>query len=124
MYKFSGPVLATFFAIFITLIPIPNVMEQPGYWYVDIMCRFFAVQPTFTSLNGIRAEYWSHFTFENRWSTYVVLYAVCSGVQISLFVGYYYIWAQYLQLSPPMPFNPHIVGSLSYIALNVTIWFR
>ena len=101
----SGPLLASLCGSFICLVPIRNVLKEPSYWYEDVICRYIAGIPVSTGIIIIRTEYCSNFSFENNKSTYGLLTMISFGVHFAFVIGYYYLWTNYYDYSPPMPFN-------------------
>ena len=120
----SGPLLSLVCGIFLCLVPIKNVMENPGFWYEDQVCRFMAAIPILIVLNLIRGEYYSNFRFEQKWSTYVLYVGIGSVVYVVSIITYYVIWTHYYGYYQPMPLNQHLAGSILLMVINATLWTR
>ena len=120
----SGPLLSLVCGTFLCLVPIKNVMENPGFWYEDQICRFMAAIPILIVLNLIRGEYYSNFRFEQKWSTYVLFVGIGSVVYVVSIITYYVIWTHYYGYNQPMPLNQHLAGSILLMVINATLWTR
>ena len=120
---FSGPILACVFGSFLCLVPIHNVLEQPVYWYEDQLTRF-AGSPVVISQMMIRAEHWSDFSFENKWSTYIFMEILCIVFYACMTFGYYFTWDYYFEYSQPMPMSLHLGVILLSLIVNVAIIYR
>ena len=92
----SGPLIACINVSFLTLIPVPNILEQPQYWYED---HFFKSIPV-VSMIGIQllihAEVWSNFSFQKKWQTYVLSLGLTYVAYVVAVTGYHFIWTYYL----------------------------
>ena len=120
----SGPIFALLAGSFLCLVPIHNVMEQPQYWYEDQFCRAMALVPLMISKNLLRAEYWSNFTFKNKWVSFLILAVVGITTYTGIIIGYYILWVEYQGLSLPLPMNLQLAGSIASIMINITLFFR
>ena len=120
----SGPLVACICSSSICLIPIHNTIEQPLYWYEDVLTRLLFGTPILACQTVMLAEYWSNFSFEKKGSTYLAMIGLLYVVQFCWIIGYYFLWTMYLGYVPPMPMNQHFVGIISVIAIKIAMLFR
>ena len=71
-----------------------------------------------------QAEVWTHFTFEKRWQTYLLVTGLTYAAMTCTLIGYYFIWTEYLGFQQPMPMNQHIVGVICVNVMVIAVWFR
>ena len=76
------------------------------------------------SKNLLRAEYWSNFTFKNKWVSFLILAVVGITTYTGIIIGYYILWVEYQGLSLPLPMNLQLAGSIASIMINITLFFR
>lgn len=120
----SGPLLACVCGSFITLIPIHNVLEQPNYWYEDIICRFLSCGVIIACQLAIRAESWSNFSFKNRLITYIWLIVIGHIVGPCTYAVHFYIWIIHFGFSQPIALGHFVMGTSLVLSINVAIYFR
>ena len=120
----SGPLLACFCGSFLTLIPIRNVLEEFQYWYEDQLYKAIAVVPIFVISLLMKAEYWCNFSFERKYSTYLMSIGLSYCTYFIVITGYHLIWTQYLGHAQPLPMNQHLCGIAMVIEITITIWIR
>ena len=113
----GGPLLAATAGSFLCLIPIPNVLEQPQYWYKEFICKMLAGTIPFTITVLIRTEYWSNLVFKKRVQTYMLFTGLSFIIVISIYITYLYYWNFYLELFQPMPLN-HLIGGSVFDACH------
>ena len=119
----SGPLLACLCGTFICLVPVHNVLEQPSLWYEDQVFRYLAAIPILFQ-NLVRAEYWSRFTFERKWVSYLLLFCLATTIYVAIIIGYYILWTVYFEYFQPMPMSQHLCGSIMIVFITIAILFR
>ena len=120
----SGPLLVCLYMSFVTLIPIHNVIEQPEYWYEDIITRVLAASPIHACMVMIRADYWARFSFKNRWNSYVLMMGYVFVLYVCLLGGYYLLWTTYLGFYQPMPLNWLVVANVAVFGIYPAVPLR
>ena len=120
----SGPVLACTCGAIVTLIPIHNVLKYPSYWYEDVTVSILGGGLIFGLQQLIRAEYWSNFTFEKRWSTYVLIIALTALLFLIIISTYHYVWTIMYNLYEPKPLTLMMSGTLTIVIINVALVLR
>ena len=119
-----GPILACAVGSIFCLIPAHNVLQAPSYWYEYHLCVIFGIFPI--SMCGIllQVNYWAEFRFDKKWCVYCQVCLIGTGVYITCYLFYYFIWTHVLGLIMPLPFSLLITGSIAYPATFIVIWFR
>ena len=120
----SGPLLVCLYMSFMTLIPIHNVIEQPEYWYEDIITRVLAASPIHACMVMIRADYWAGFSFKDRWTSYVLMMGYVFVLYVCLLGGYYLVWTTYLGFYQPMPLNWLVVANVAVFGIYPAVPLR
>ena len=120
----SGPLLVCLYMSLVTLIPIHNVIEQPEYWYEDIITRVLTASPIHACMVMIRADYWARFSFKDRWTSYVLIIGYVFVLYVCLIGGYYLLWTSYLGFYQPMPLNWLVVANAAVFGIYPAVPLR
>ena len=118
----SGPFLASLAGSILCLIPVPNVLEQPAYAFLEVALRNLSGGLLQLGQMMIRTVYWSKFTFEKKMRTYVLMLGLEIFMLFSIFLIYYYVWT--VGFAYPLPLGHLVAGSITATAIAIASAFR
>ena len=121
---FSGPFLACIESSFFFLIPTESVLENAEKWYVFQCLLLLTSFPLLCLVVLIIAEFMANFTIEKKFITFMFLIIICNGTYVIGTIIYYFIWTNIFEFAPPMPFSYYVTGSISFLGMSITLWFR
>ena len=119
---FGGTCLAIAMGLIYCYYPMTDMREDPSYWWelqVLLIPGFF---PLFLTCGLVHGFYWCNYKWNGLVKSYVLLF--CIGVPIygTINVLYYLIWVVMLGLTPPMPFNNYVAGTLTW-TINHSLFY-
>ena len=118
----SGPALAIAIASIRCLVPYHNVLEEPCFWYENILVSLFTTFPLMVySWHPMATEYWANYSMKSSFNTYLFLLFVGSGTYITVIAIYYYYWEG---LAQPMPFNGYIAPMFANFVVTFYVILR
>ena len=120
----SGPFLASLAGSILCLIPVPNVLEQPKYAFLEVTLRNLSGGLLHFGQMMIRTVYWSKFTFEKRMKTYFLMLGLEIFMLFSIFMIYYYVWIIHFAFAYPLPLGHLVAGSITAIVIAIAAAFR
>ena len=118
-----GPILTCVSASLICLVPLPNVMEHPEYWFEEMFLRFLAETPLLMSLFLVHSIYWSGFWFNKKLVIFAFVIGKGSCTCLIYWIVYHVIWTYALGFPPPVPFGIYAPGSLAILTVIIGFWF-
>ena len=86
------------------LVPTPNVIENPSYWYYAIMISLVGNMPVYATFSLVQA--YTHLDVDKIKSWRNVIYTYLAGGSSGAVIGIvsYYIWVILLEYNAPVPF--------------------
>ena len=120
----SGPFLACIIASAFFLIPAENALTNPEKWYEFQILILFTWAPMMYWITFMFAEYCSDLIIIEKLKTYGIMLLVGHVIHVVGIAIYYYYWTSLLNHTPPMPMNYYNVGSFSFAAISLALWFR
>ena len=118
-----GPILTCVSASLICLVPLPNVMEHPEYWFEEMFLRFLAETPLLMSLFLVHSIYWSGFWFNKKLVIFASVIGMGSCTCLIYWITCHLVWSYVLGFPPPVPFGIYAPGSLAILTIIIGFWF-
>lgn len=100
------------------LLPMHNALKEPQYWYEHQLILAFGLLPLFLGHALITVIYWSNFSFDKKWTTYIQTISIGTMTYSIVLTTYHMIWTHYLDLVLPLPLNLYLTASSSYVAMT------
>ena len=121
---FGGTCLAIAMGLIYCYYPMTDMRENPNYWWelqVMLIPGFF---PLFLTSGLVQGWFWCNFRYDGLVKSYCILYlfGLCTYAVVNLF--YYFIWAEVLGFTPPMPFNNYVAGTTTWNCHHIFVYTR
>ena len=122
-YGFGSIVCVLLSTLFITLVPVHNLIKDPNYWFELPLQATFAVIPFVAANTLIRSASYTNMESIKTHRNFQKLIIVCFFTAFSWQAIGYSIWTQIYNIRYPIPLNGYVGFIFSLLLQFLTIWF-
>ena len=120
-YGFNGVLFGLFMNSVTALIPIHNVIEEPGYFYEVILTNMFFT-PLFAAQLLYQCSYWMNIDYIRTFKSYITIAILLVAYRVCIQGILYVVWVYQLDNPYPMPFHTTIEGMTMFPFGFFVLW--